>query len=138
MTTITTIRAGCDHEHEHSHAVLPLAQTLIGLVFIFNSFVITWVFGQGGNAVAAASAMIGAIILGYPIIWTALADLRRGLLTTNELVALAVLAPFGSADFYSRPGIRRPASSRSSCCWARSSKPAPPKARALPSNRSLN
>ena len=43
--------------------------------------------------------MIGAIILGYPIVWTALDDLRRGLLTTNELVALAVLASFGSANF---------------------------------------
>ncbi len=43
--------------------------------------------------------MIGAIILGYPIVWTAIQDLRRGLLTTNELVALAVLASFGSADF---------------------------------------
>jgi Cd2+/Zn2+-exporting ATPase len=41
--------------------------------------------------------MIGAIILGYPIVWTAIEDLRRGLLTTNELVALAVLAAFGSA-----------------------------------------
>ncbi len=98
--------AGCDHEHEHSHAVLPLAQTLIGLLFIFNSFVITWVFGQGGNAVSSASAMIGAIILGYPIIWTALADLRRGLLTTNELVALAVLALFGSANFYQQTGYQ--------------------------------
>jgi Zn2+/Cd2+-exporting ATPase len=86
-----------DHGHDHDHAVLPLAQTLAGLVFLVNSFVITSLFAEPGNIIAAGSAMIGAIILGYPIIWTAIEDLRRGLLTTNELVALAVLAAFGSA-----------------------------------------
>ena len=95
--------------HDHSHAVLPLAQTLIGLLFILNSFVVTWSFSDPTNPVAAASAMIGAIILGYPIVWTALQDLRRGLLTTNELVALAVLASFGSSNYqtsgYQQAGI---------------------------------
>ncbi len=86
-----------DHGHDHSHAVLPLAQTLTGLVFLVNSFVITWLFADPGSLIAAGSAMVGAIILGYPIVWTAVDDLRRGLLTTNELVALAVLAAFGSA-----------------------------------------
>jgi Cd2+/Zn2+-exporting ATPase len=97
------------HDHDHSHAVLPLAQTLIGLLFVLNSYVVTWIFSDTGNPVAAASAMIGAIILGYPIVWTAIDDLRRGLLTTNELVALAVLASFGSANFqvggYQQAGI---------------------------------
>jgi len=95
--------------HDHDHAVLPLAQTLIGLLFVLNSYVVTWVFSDSANPVAAASAMIGAIILGYPIVRTAIDDLRRGLLTTNELVALAVLASFGSANFqvggYQQAGI---------------------------------
>jgi Cd2+/Zn2+-exporting ATPase len=86
-----------DHGHDHNHAVLPLAQTLIGLVFVINSFVITWFLSDPASPIAAGSAMIGAIILGWPIVWTAIEDLRRGLLTTNELVALAVLAAFGSA-----------------------------------------
>jgi Zn2+/Cd2+-exporting ATPase len=85
------------HGHDHSHTVLPLAQTLVGVVFVINSFIITWILGDRTNAIAAGSAMIGALILGYPIVWTAIDDLRRGLLTTNELVALAVLAAFGSA-----------------------------------------
>jgi Cd2+/Zn2+-exporting ATPase len=86
-----------DHGHDHDHAVLPLAQTLVGVVFIINSFFIAWIFSDSSNPIAAGSAMIGALILGYPIVWTAIQDLRRGLLTTNELVALAVLAAFGSA-----------------------------------------
>jgi Cd2+/Zn2+-exporting ATPase len=100
---------GHDHDHDHSHAVIPLAQTLIGLLFVLNSYVVLWAFPDGGSPVAAASAMIGAMILGYPIVWTAIDDLRRGLLTTNELVALAVLASFGSANFqaggYQQAGI---------------------------------
>jgi Cd2+/Zn2+-exporting ATPase len=99
--------ASCGHDHDH--AVLPLAQTMIGLVFVLNSFVVNWALSENNNPIAAASAMIGAIILGYPIVWTAVQDLRRGLLTTNELVALAVLASFGSADFqaggYQQAGI---------------------------------
>ncbi len=101
--------ASCGHDHDHSHAVLPLAQTLIGLLFVLNSYVVNWAFPDSGDPVAAASAMIGAIILGYPIVWTAIDDLRRGMLTTNELVALAVLASFGSANFqtggYQQAGI---------------------------------
>ena len=93
---------GHDHDHDHSHTVLPLAQTLIGLLFVINSFAVNWMSGffQGASdPVSAASAMIGAMILGYPILLTAFVDLRRGLLTTNELVALAVTISFGSGHY---------------------------------------
>jgi Zn2+/Cd2+-exporting ATPase len=93
---------GHDHGHDHSHATLPLAQTLIGLLFVINSFVVTWfssTFQDSSHPVAAVSAMIGTIILGYPILMTAFIDLRRGLLTTNELVALAVTIAFGSGHY---------------------------------------
>ena len=43
--------------------------------------------------------MIGALILGYPIIVTAVKDLRRGNLSINELVAIAVLAAFASGNY---------------------------------------
>ncbi len=84
--------------HEHSHTPVRLQQTVLGLIFIINSFVIDWIYGKGGT-VAGFSAMIGAIILGYPIVWTSLKDLRRGILTTNELVALAVIAAFSSGNY---------------------------------------
>ncbi|HEV7925373.1 MAG TPA: cation-translocating P-type ATPase [Verrucomicrobiae bacterium] len=86
--------ASCGHDHEHTP--IRLKQTLLGVVFVLNAFVVDWLFDNAHTA-ASASAMIGAIILGWPIVWTAIDDLRRGLLTTNELVALAVLAAFGSA-----------------------------------------
>jgi Cd2+/Zn2+-exporting ATPase len=80
-----------------------LRQTVLGVVFILNSFLIQWTFPQGELA-AALSAMIGALILGQPIVWTAVDDLRRGLLRTNELVAIAVLASF-AAGRYQEAGI---------------------------------
>jgi Cd2+/Zn2+-exporting ATPase len=60
--------------------------------------VVDWLFQQS-YTVASASAFIGSIILGYPIILTAVRDLKRGFLSINELVAIAVLAAFASGDY---------------------------------------
>jgi hypothetical protein len=64
---------GCGHDHEHS--VVHLWQAITGVVFVLNAYVVDWLF-QSGGTVASASAMIGAIILGYPIMVTAIKDLR--------------------------------------------------------------
>ncbi len=89
----------CSSCGDHEHTIVPLWQTLLGLIFILNAFAIEWFFDVSGSAVAGFSGMIGAIILGYPIIWTAIKDLRKGQLSTNELVALAILASFGSGHY---------------------------------------
>ena len=92
------------HEHDHScscgheHAPVRLWQTLVGVVFVINSFIVDWWF-ESGHAVASASALIGAIILGYPIVLTGIRDLRNGVLSMNELVAIAVLAACASGDY---------------------------------------
>src|SRR5205085_11867999 len=70
-----------------------------GVVFVLNAFIVDWLFGREGHAVASGSAFLGAIILGYPIVVTAVRDLRRGVLSINELVAIAVLAAFASTDY---------------------------------------
>jgi Cd2+/Zn2+-exporting ATPase len=84
-------------DHGHEHIPVRLQQTLIGLIFIINSFVVEWVF-EKGSVVAGVSAMIGAILLGWPIVVTALKDIRHGILSINELVAIAVLAAFASGE----------------------------------------
>lgn len=86
----------CGHDHEH--APVRLWQTLIGLVFVINAFAVDWMFDRG-QTVASVSAFIGAIILGYPIVLTAVKDIARGILSINELVAIAVLAAFASGDY---------------------------------------
>ena len=94
--------ASCGHEHEHTPA--RFAQTIVGLIFVLNSFLIEWFLRDEASVMGNISAMIGAILLGYPIVWTAIKDLRQGVLSTNELVGIAVLASFSSGH-YQEAGI---------------------------------
>src|SRR5438552_1666156 len=105
----TSLLSNHDHEHthdascsacgpDHEHAPVRLWQTLLGVVFVLNAFVVDWFFARG-SAVASASAFVGAIVLGYPIVWTAIKDLYNGILSINELVAIAVMAAFASGDY---------------------------------------
>ncbi|MGA2685817.1 MAG: cation-translocating P-type ATPase [Verrucomicrobiota bacterium] len=87
---------GCGHDHEHS--VTHLWQAVAGVVLVINAYVVDALFSQGG-AVASASACLGSMILGYPIVVTAIKDLRVGRLSINELVAIAVLAAFASGNY---------------------------------------
>ena len=75
-----------------------MQQVILGLIFIINSFVAEKFLAQGA-AISSLSAMIGALILGVPIVLLGMKDLRRGVLSTNELVALAVLASFASGHY---------------------------------------
>ena len=71
---------------------------MLGLVLIVNSFLVDWILDRS-STVADISAAIGTLILGTPILITAFKDLRRGILSTNELVALAVTASFASGHY---------------------------------------
>lgn len=88
--------SSCGHDHEHTQ--IKLQQTLIGLVLIITSFLVESFFAQD-KVVGDFFAMAGAFTLGYPIILTAYRDLKKGNLTMNELVAIAVLAAFSSGDY---------------------------------------
>lgn len=79
--------------------MLPLQVTLAGVLFILNSFVLNRIYGSE-SALAASSAMLGALIMGVPIIWTSIKNLWCGrILSMNELVSLAVLAAFASGNY---------------------------------------
>ena len=86
----------CGHDHEHTQ--VKLTQTIIGLIFVLNAFLVDWAL-ERASSVASLSAMIGAVILGFPIVKLAFKDIRRGNLTINELVAIAVLAAFATGDY---------------------------------------
>src|SRR6266496_3982070 len=85
------------HDHGHVHIPVRLWQMLIGVIFIANSFIVEWLF-EKGSLVAGVSAMVGTIILGWPIVSTAVKDILRGILSINELVAIAVLAAFAAGE----------------------------------------
>ena len=88
------------HEHHHDHEHVPVRITLMltGVVLVINSFIIEHII-EKGSMVAALSAMIGTIVLAFPIVTTALKDFKKGLLGINELVAIAVVAAFASGDY---------------------------------------
>ncbi len=93
--------ADCGHDHgglDHSHTNVKLWQTLVGLILVLNSFVVGWI-APGMETVGDLSALVGAAILGYPILLVAFKDLRLGRLSINELVALGVLACAAKGDF---------------------------------------
>src|SRR6185295_7331931 len=90
---------GCEScGHEHAHTPFSLKRTVFGLVLIVNSFIVDQVL-ERSSMVSDLSSALGAIILGIPILITAFKDLRRGILSTNELVALAVTASFASGHY---------------------------------------
>lgn len=91
--------SSCSCGHDHEHTMLPLQVTLAGVLFIINSFVLNRIYGSE-SALAASSAMLGALIMGVPIIWTSIKNLWCGrILSMNELVSLAVLAAFASGNY---------------------------------------
>src|SRR5438874_454009 len=102
VTSLLTREEHADHDHgqhDHGHEHIPvrLWQIMFGVIFIANSFLVEGIF-EKGSMVAGLSAMLGAIILGWPIVVTALKDITRGILSINELVAIAVLAAFASGE----------------------------------------
>lgn len=91
----------CGHEHgglDHSHTNMKLGQALLGAIFVANSYLIDWLFDKG-STVGQLSALVGACILGWPIMVVAFKDLLRGRLSINELVALGVLATASNGRF---------------------------------------
>ena len=91
----------CGHEHgglDHSHTNMKLGQALLGAIFVANSYLIEWFFTKG-STVAQLSALVGACILGWPILVVAFKDLIKGRLSINELVALGVLATAANGRF---------------------------------------
>ncbi len=91
----------CGHDHgglDHSHTNMKLGWALLGAIFVANSYLIDWLFVRG-STVAQLSALIGACILGWPILVVAFKDLMKGRLSINELVALGVLATAADGRF---------------------------------------
>ncbi|MCF7669789.1 MAG: hypothetical protein K9N48_08450, partial [Verrucomicrobia bacterium] len=76
----------------------PLTQAVMGMVFILNAFILDLLVEKGGM-ISGISAMMGAVILIYPIAWASVKNLKRGVLSINELVSIAVLAAFASGQY---------------------------------------
>jgi Cd2+/Zn2+-exporting ATPase len=90
--------AKCSCGGHHSHAHVHLTQIGIGLIFLINSFLLEHLLAYE-STIVAFSALFGALVLGFPVVWVAFKDLSAGSLNTNVLVALAVVALAGSGHY---------------------------------------
>ncbi|MEN6307069.1 MAG: cation-translocating P-type ATPase [Anaerohalosphaeraceae bacterium] len=75
--------------------------TLAGGVLLLNAQLANWMptmFGLDGN-VSQIVAMVGALLLGLPIILHAVQGVMHGHMHMDELVALAVIAAFATGDY---------------------------------------
>ncbi|OGV35095.1 MAG: copper-translocating P-type ATPase [Lentisphaerae bacterium GWF2_45_14] len=82
----------------HERSMGRLGAAMIGGYFVLNSYILQW-WLPDQTFCFELSALIGAMILSLPIIFTAVKDLFHGKVYMNELVALAILAAFTGGDF---------------------------------------
>lgn len=90
--------------HTHGKQIrvsFALFGTLAGGVLLLNAQLANWMptmFGLDGN-VSQIVAMVGALLLGLPIILHAVQGVMHGHMHMDELVALAVIAAFATGDY---------------------------------------
>lgn len=93
---------GISSDHDHEDTILSLKWSLIGMLFLINSFLLEKIFNQADASLI--SGLIGALILTIPIVVKAVQDLIAGHYHMNELVAIAVLSCL-TLDDYRAAGI---------------------------------
>ncbi|MCH8964049.1 MAG: cadmium-translocating P-type ATPase [Planctomycetes bacterium] len=84
---------------------------LLGGVLVFLSYIAPWIYPEENLRIvengeeslrqfhADLMALAGALLLGAPLVWTALKNLWRGEMHMDELVAMAVLAAIAIGDY---------------------------------------
>jgi Cd2+/Zn2+-exporting ATPase len=87
------------HVHQHEESVR-LGVALLGGVLVLNSYIANTFFSSSIDPFAIElSAIIGALILGLPILYSAIRDVIRGKIYMNELVSLALIAAFAQGQY---------------------------------------
>jgi len=88
-------------EHTHGKQVrvsIALLGTLAGGALLINSSIAKFIYGANSFN-AELLAMMGALLLGAPILLHAVRSIIRNETHMDELVALAILAAFATQDY---------------------------------------
>ncbi|MCD4824481.1 MAG: cation-translocating P-type ATPase [Phycisphaerae bacterium] len=85
-------------------ATILIIGILVGGIFVLLSYVSDWVFASqttpdGQNFYSDSLALLGAILLGAPIVAHSIKSLLRGQAHMDELVALAVIAAIAARNY---------------------------------------
>ncbi len=87
-------------QHQHGNPMVNTVSAALGGILVLNSYLANTFFSYWIDSFAIElSALLGAVILALPILWSAVRDLLAGKVYMNELVALALLAAFASEDY---------------------------------------
>ncbi|HRX86213.1 MAG TPA: cation-translocating P-type ATPase [Phycisphaerae bacterium] len=94
-------------QRETGRASALLVATLMGGVLIASSFVADYAFpaslrdasGATANPYAQILALVGAVMLGFPLVWHAVTSIAHGEMHMDELVALAIAAALALGKF---------------------------------------
>lgn len=70
----------------------------LGALLVANAYLVQGLAASAPE-VAAASALVGSLLLGGPLLLNSVRSLRRGEYGINELVSLAILAALASGDY---------------------------------------
>ena len=112
---------GHGHDHFHLHAQegadtatsvqrasVGLLMTLAGGLLVLNSYILEVYFRYVEKSIGskdddplpvAGAAAVGAVLLGLPIVYTAIKNLLAGHMHMDELVALAIVAAFATRQY---------------------------------------
>ncbi|MCK5801738.1 MAG: hypothetical protein KAI66_02850, partial [Lentisphaeria bacterium] len=86
--------------HGHSHETMGMLWALFGGLLVLNSYLANRFFATSIDSFAVeSSAVVGALILSFPVFRSALKDLVKGKIYMNELVALALIAAFSAREY---------------------------------------
>ncbi len=77
---------------------ISLLGTLLGGAMLINGIIASRLFSDGGS-VAQMLNMVGALLLGLPVVWNAASCLLKGHNHMDELVALAIIAAFSVGNY---------------------------------------
>lgn len=99
-------------QQETGRASLLLIATLLGGMLVVSSFVADFLFqspvrnaeGVLVNPHSSMLALIGAVLLGFPLVWHAVSHLSKGEMHMDELVAMAIVAAIALGE-YQEAGI---------------------------------
>jgi len=99
-----TLAEHADMEHKQFRVSLALFGTLAGGVLILNSILVnldifSWLYGPSSHDLSGMMALVGAILLGLPIVLHAIEGVLHGHMHMDELVALAVIAAFAIGQY---------------------------------------
>lgn len=91
-------KMACCAHHEMAGIEKWMAFYLFGGALVMTTVIGKWL-GFGGSGVIQLPALVGAVVLGAPLIWAAYTELRRGRASSSTLVAVAILAAIASGEY---------------------------------------